>query len=473
MSTQPDTNDIITNDVTTNDVTTNDSSTSNKNNTLSRRDFLKYSAGAVGAASLSGIVAACSAAGFGGSSSSGGGGGAVTINFWDMAWGNNSYFDVGNQLVKDFNNSHKGITVVYRGTPWANWYQTFTTAIGSGTQPDISTGASFMGAQFSGANDVLPLDDLVDEVKKNGQYNDYLPGVFAPMLYKGHTITWPWAIDIRIPFYRTDLFQQAGVQVPTTWDEWRAAAKKLSGNGKYGIVDSGADNLTEHMLEMLMINNGAGLFTPDKKLDFSTNPLNIEAMRFFANLVQDGSFDPASTGYMSADAIRAFSRGDAAMLVGGPGFTAQMDPSILKNVGLIPPIASPHGTKGTLYWVNNIIIYSATKHPNETKEFLLWWIQNNKPLWTQGGNNPLPIRTSYYQDPLFNTPIYQAIKSDYIPIAKSANAQATEVFPALNPLDGDGTLVTLGQNLLGKKDFNTSIQTAQAGLQKVIASNPG
>src|SRR5437899_4731566 len=48
---------------------------------------------------------------------------------------------------------------------------------------------------------------------------------------------------------------------------------------------------------------------------------------------------------------------------------------------------------------------------------------------SKGGNNPLPIRASYYQDALFNTPIYQAIKSDYIPIAKSANAQATEVFP--------------------------------------------
>ena len=61
------------------------------------------------------------------------------------------------------------------------------------------------------------------------------------MLYKGHTITWPWAIDIRIPLYRTDFFQQAGVQVPTTWAEFRAAAKKLTGNGKYGLVESGAD----------------------------------------------------------------------------------------------------------------------------------------------------------------------------------------------------------------------------------------
>ena len=467
MSTQSNTNDV-----NTNEITPNDPSTSNKSNGLTRRELLKYSVGAVGAVSASGLLAACAAGGFGGSTNTGGGG-AVTINFWDMAWGNSSYFDVGKQLVNDFNNTHKGITVVYRGTPWANWYQTFTTAIGSGTQPDISTGASFMGVQFSSTKDVLPLDDVLDEVKKNGQYSDYLPGVFAPMQYQGHTITWPWAIDIRLPFYRKDLFQQAGVSVPTTWDEWRAAAKKLTANGKYGMVQSGADNLTQHMLQALQINNGSGLFTQDKKLVLATDPLSVEALRFFANMVDDGSFDPASAGYMSTDAIRAFSRGDAAMTVGGPGWTAQMDASAAKNTGIIPPIASPHGTMGTLYWVNNIIVYSATKHPNETKEFLLWWIQNNKPLWTQGGNNPIPILSSFYQDPLFNTPIYQSIKSQYIPIAKSANAQASEVFPALNPLDGDGTMITLGQNLLGKKDFTTSIQTAQAGLQTVLNNNPG
>jgi multiple sugar transport system substrate-binding protein len=293
------------------------------------------------------------------------------------------------------------------------------------------------------------------------------------MQYQGHTIAWPWNIDIRVPFYRKDLFQQAGVQVPTTWDEWRAAAKKLSGNGKYGLVQSGSDNLVEQLLFALMINNGAGLFSPDKKLVLATNPLNIEAMRFFYNLVLDGSVDPASSGYQSSDAIRALSRGDAAMLVGGPGWTSQMDPSVAKNVGIIPPIASPHGTKGTIFWVNNIIVYSATKHPNETKAFLLWWIQNNKPLWTKGGNGPLPILSSFYQDPVFNNPIFQITKSQYVPIAKSENAQTSEVFPALNPVDGDSTMVTLGQNFLGKKDFNASVQAAQAGLQKVVNSNPG
>jgi multiple sugar transport system substrate-binding protein len=150
-----------------------------------------------------------------------------------------------------------------------------------------------------------------------------------------------------------------------------------------------------------------------------------------------------------------------------------MDPSVAKNVGIIPPIASPHGTKGTIFWVNNIIVYSATKHPNETKAFLLWWIQNNKPLWTKGGNGPLPILSSFYQDPVFDNPIFQITRSQYVPIAKSENAQTSEVFPALNPVDGDSTMVTLGQNFLGKKDFNASVQAAQAGLQKVVNSNPG
>src|SRR5947209_3936785 len=109
MSQQPNPN----HDDHIDDVQSNTASNTEKESGLSRRDFLKYSAGAVGATSLAGFLAACSAGGFGGGGSGGssGGGGAVTINFWDMAWGGSTYFDVGKSLVNDFNNSHKGINV--------------------------------------------------------------------------------------------------------------------------------------------------------------------------------------------------------------------------------------------------------------------------------------------------------------------------------------------------------------------------
>ena len=72
----------------------------------------------------------------------------VDVQFWDMIWGGPEYIDAGKALVAQFNQEHPDITVTYRSVPWTNWYQTFLTAIGSGTAPDISTGAGYQAVQL-------------------------------------------------------------------------------------------------------------------------------------------------------------------------------------------------------------------------------------------------------------------------------------------------------------------------------------
>jgi multiple sugar transport system substrate-binding protein len=67
----------------------------------------------------------------------------VDLQFWDMIWGGPEYIDTGKALVAQFNQEHPDITVTYRSVPWNNWYQTFLTAIGSQTAPDLSTGAGY------------------------------------------------------------------------------------------------------------------------------------------------------------------------------------------------------------------------------------------------------------------------------------------------------------------------------------------
>ena len=61
----------------------------------------------------------------------------VDLQFWDMIWGGPEYIDSGKALVAQFNQEHPDITVNYRSIPWSNWYQTFLTAIGSGTELSI------------------------------------------------------------------------------------------------------------------------------------------------------------------------------------------------------------------------------------------------------------------------------------------------------------------------------------------------
>ena len=128
----------------------------------------------------------------------------VDLQFWDMIWGPPEYIDAGKALVAQFNQEHPDITVTYRSIPWTNWYQTFVTAIGSGTAPDISTGAGYQAVQLYDQGAILPIDDVISQWKSNGKLDDFLPNTIDILKYDNHYVALPWAIDIRVWYYRKD-----------------------------------------------------------------------------------------------------------------------------------------------------------------------------------------------------------------------------------------------------------------------------
>ena len=98
----------------------------------------------------------------------------VDVQFWDMIWGGPEYIDAGKALVAQFNQEHPDINVTYRSIPWTNWYQTFVTAIGSGTAPDLSTGAAYQAVQLYDQGAILPVDDVISD--QGGRQNRVGPG---------------------------------------------------------------------------------------------------------------------------------------------------------------------------------------------------------------------------------------------------------------------------------------------------------
>ena len=84
-----------------------------------------------------------------------------------MVWGPNEYIDASKKLVDKFNQENGKIKVTYQSTPWSSWPQVFTTAIGSGTAPDISTGGGFQPVQFYDNGAILPVDDVAASIKKD------------------------------------------------------------------------------------------------------------------------------------------------------------------------------------------------------------------------------------------------------------------------------------------------------------------
>jgi multiple sugar transport system substrate-binding protein len=342
------------------------------------------------------------------------------------------------------------------------------TAIGSGTAPDISTGAGYQAVQLYEQGAILPIDDLISNWKASGKLDDFIPNTIDVLKYDNHYVALPWAIDIRVWYYRKDLFEKANLKPPTNWEEFKSDAKALTDPkaDQYGMVTAG-DTLGEHLSLSLMLNNGGGLFTKDRKLDLGSDR-NMEALTFLSDLARGHFVYPASAGYSGEDALSAFSQGKGALYLDNPGIPSRLT-KVADKIGLVAPMTGPHGDKGTIYWVNNIMLYKQGKHPAETKVFLEWWSEHQKDLWTKGHNTQLPVRKSFAADPYFqNNPETKFILDNYIPIAKTTATKATQIFPKLNDVEGEGALQSLAQSLLQGKDVGASQKAASDRLNSVL-----
>jgi len=389
----------------------------------------------------------------------------VTLDFWDMIWGPPEYIDAAQGLVDRFNEEHPEIQVEYRSVPWSNWYQTFVTAIGSGTAPDLSTGAGYQAVQLYDMGAIRPIDEFIEELRADGSLDDFLPGTVDTLRYDDHYVALPWGIDIRVWYYRKDLLEAAGQSVPTTWEELRASAAATTTDAHYGILGSG-DTGGSHYFYNALLNNGGGLFTPEGELDLR-NERNVEALEMLAAMVADGSVSPASTGYSSDDRRAAFNRGEGAFLLDGPGVIDQAGDAA-EQIGIVPPLTGPHGDQGTIFWVNNIMVYQQTEHPEETLVFLRWWSENQLPLWTEGQSGQLPTRASLASDPYFTeSPHRSYVIENYVPIGKTTATFAEGTFPLLNEVEGEGVMQTLVQELWQGGDVASILDTAEARLASI------
>ncbi len=432
--------------------------------TISRRQFLTGLGAGAGAL----VLAACGAqpgASGGTAPTAGGaapaaGGGSAEIQFWDMVWGPPEYIDTTKRIATSYNTVNPAVSVAYQSNPWSSWPQVFTTAVGSGTAPDISTGGGYQAIQFYPQGAILEIDDVVNEVGVDA----FLPGQIDGMNYEGHYIALPWGIDIRIPYYRKDLFEQAGVTPPTTMDELRTALKALTSGEQYGIAFAGASPLGWQQLFSLMFCFGGGLFTADNQLDVM-NERNVEGLTFIADLIADGVVHPGSAGFQDADLSKAFGNGSAAVMFFGPSAEERV-PEIKDQVGLLSPMAGPRGDKATLMFANNLMIYKQTQNPDAAKAFLKWWSENSLPIWKEGHAGNLPARKSIAADPYFQeNPFIKPIIDEWIPVGKLTGNLSTGTFPALADIDSGGMLNTMATDILQGKGVEETLQKLETTLK--------
>lgn len=135
--------------------------------------------------------------------------------------------DVFNELVDRFNQTHEDVHLdaFYIGQPDGQLPKILTAVVGE-VPPDLLWFVPQLTGQLVELDAIRSLDDWLDNSPLKPAID---PVLFESMQLDGQIWSIPFATNNAAIFYRPSLFAEAGIEkLPETWEELRAAARKLS-----------------------------------------------------------------------------------------------------------------------------------------------------------------------------------------------------------------------------------------------------
>lgn len=425
---------------------------------FSRRGFLSLAGGVAAAA----VLVACSSDG----GSGGGSGGGNTLKFWNMPWGTPEFTSLDKEIAEAWKPTSGDWKVEKQEIQWANFTQTFSSAVASGTGPAISSGGGTQAFLFESQGKIAYADALIEKWKSNGLYDDFLPGLFDAMKVEGGYAAIPYNLDMRVLWMNKALLEKAGADVPTDWDSYLATSEKLKKIGAYSFgVGAGAGSFTgSHILTSFMFNNGGGIFNENQEPDLLTDR-NIEAMEFVLEMVEKGYVDPGTVSYTADNVDDQWRARTFGMGWSTSGQAANVGGDVQAEMEVISPLTGPHGDKGAIYFPNNIMMYTDSPDQAATEDFATYYYQNMAPLWKQHTGIGLPPLKSIAETPEFREdPNAVKIIDEWQPIAQTWGGKS--LFLDVTKVDGTPAMNNFTQSIYsGATDAKTALESLQSALE--------
>ncbi|MCY4727229.1 extracellular solute-binding protein [Nocardioides sp. STR2] len=167
-------------------------------------------------------LAACGSDDDGSSTDDDGGAESADIRVWLN--GTDTPQEARDWLKKTFEEDNPGSTLTIEQQEWDGLVEKLTTALSSESEtPDVVEIGNTQAPTFTAAGAFSPLTDQLDDLGGD----DLLPGFVEGATVDGETYAVPYYAGSKYIFYRKDLFEKSGLEVPTTLDEFVQAATTL------------------------------------------------------------------------------------------------------------------------------------------------------------------------------------------------------------------------------------------------------
>jgi multiple sugar transport system substrate-binding protein len=321
-------------------------------------------------------------------------------------------------------NATRDIPVEWQEFPWAQYTgEILTTGIAIGEAPDVFFISPGDWRRYAESGLALPLNDYIPEYL----WEDVLEASWDAVTLNDNVYSIPFEMEPVVLWYNQTMLEEAGLEVPTTWDELLAAAETLTTDTQYGIlIPTNPDYYQNFVFYPFLWMAGGDVVNEEFTESVASSPGTARALDLWGTLVREGYAAPTSTGSDPVD--ERFPTEQAAMFVSGYwvyGWIQSNYPEFLEHLAVAPIPAPDEGDERmTVYGGWTVMVYAGTQYPEAAAEFAInmFGAEDNTRAaqWGIEYNTKLSPRASVLED---NAEFYSQFPHDVF---------AEEIFPTAN-----------------------------------------
>ncbi len=217
----------------------------------------------------------------------------------------------GTNFVDKFESENPGVKLNLEVVSWNDVYTVVDTRIASNQAPDILNIDVF--ANY--ANDGLL--EPVSQYCPDELYKDFFPSFIDQSVIDDTVWAVPDLASARALYYNVDMFEEMGIEVPTTWAELEDAAQTILDFYDGEVYPWGIDMTTDEgqaAFAYYTWGNDGGFVDADGNWALNSDA-NVEAIEYAVSLVKNGYTNPNPETQTRYDLQDMFAAGKLAMCI--------------------------------------------------------------------------------------------------------------------------------------------------------------
>lgn len=259
----------------------------------------------------------------------------------------------------------------------------FTPTTGHRVKLELVSGASLLPATVAGIGpDVyIGTSDVINYAMRNAVYNlkefpdfenvseRFLPAAFVVLKYLDGIYALPNQMGFNVMYYRTDILEDLGLEVPQTWDDIIAMSSVLATNNmSFGLPANSETYL------MMLKQKGLNVYRQDGAVCALDETAAIDLFQYYTNFYNNYGFP------LSYSLVNRFRTGEIPIAVDNIALYNSLEisaPEIkgLWSFSLVPGFKDENGdiNRTSLTSGAATMMLKNTKFPKESWEFMKWW----------------------------------------------------------------------------------------------------